>query len=81
MKTNLEFLFQVGVLSEHFLLLFSRKYFVLVLFLILEMLCVIQAKKLLDESMEDEVHRSFEFNDPPLSNLTQYGHYTCELSG
>lgn len=41
MKTNLEFLFQVGVLSEHFLLLFSRKYFVLVLFLILEMLCVI----------------------------------------
>lgn len=42
MKTlDLEFLFQVGVLSEHFLLLFSRKYFVLVIFLILEMLCVI----------------------------------------
>lgn len=41
MKTHLEFLFQVGVLSEHFLLLFSRKYFGLVIFLILEMLCVI----------------------------------------
>lgn len=41
MKTHLEFLFQVGVLSEHFLLLFSRKYFVSVIFLILEMLCVI----------------------------------------
>lgn len=51
MKTHLELLFhiksgkcnenQVGVLSEHFLLLFSRKYFELVIFLILEMLCVI----------------------------------------
>lgn len=37
MKTHLEFLFQ----AEHFLLLFSRKYFVLVIFLILEILCVI----------------------------------------
>lgn len=41
MKTHLEFLFHVGVLSEHFLRLFIRKYFVLVIFLILEMLCVI----------------------------------------